>query len=92
MQEIVSMVDINNRTDKDKIENSKWWAGVLYYGSKYVPHPHPHLLLMRIAIRYLSEGINDHGFDINSPELIQQEIDNGNIRPFLWVGKTETKD
>jgi hypothetical protein len=40
-------------------------------------------------VKYLTDGIDNHAFDTNSPELIQQAIDDGRIKPFERVKTPE---
>lgn len=79
-RELERIKKFNARTDEDKFQNSSWWARFLFYGSKYAS--------CHYAVRYLFEGIDNHGFDTNSPELIQQAINEGQIKPFEWVKQT----
>ncbi len=79
-REIAKIKEFNMRTDKDKMQNSKWPVKVLYYGSAGG--------VLHAPIKYLVEGVNDHGFDINSPEIIQEAINKGYIKPFERVLKT----
>lgn len=80
-QEIAKIKEFNMRTDKDKMQKTEWPVKVLYYGSAGG--------ILHAPIKSLVEGVNDHGFDINSPEIIQDAINKGYIMPFERVLETE---
>ena len=45
-----------------------------------------------LPIDYVFDGVDNHSFDTNSPELIQEVIDDGRIKPFPRVRRTDIED
>lgn len=74
-EEINKMREFNKRSDADKIQHTNTSTKVIYIGSMFFPNIH-------FCLRPIIEGVNDHGFDINSPELIRIAIKEGRIKPF----------
>ena len=45
-----------------------------------------------LPIDYVFKDVDNHSFDTNSPELIQEVIDDGWIKPWDLVVRTDTED
>ena len=48
-------------------------------------------ILLNPLVNYVFNGIDNHSFDTNSPELIQETIDDGRIKPFPRERRTDSK-
>gem|GEM_PF-7008212 len=76
-EEIEEIEAFNARTKDDRTApHAKKWALIV---SPQVS----------MGVKFITDGTDNHSFDTNSPELIQQAIDDGRIKPFVKIEKID---
>lgn len=82
--EVEGVEAFNAQTKDDRFAPWAKYVGALLHPLYYYP-------LYYYPIKYFTDGTDNHSFDTNSPELIQQAINDGRIKPFARVKRTQER-